>query len=239
MGASVALVDIDWETETPRRFPEKQNFCSRVKDGERGELLQMIDSANTGKSYQGYFGNLKATNGKIMRDVFKKGDAWFRTGDVVRRYAEGFWWFCDRLGDTFRWKSENVSTSEVSEALGMHSSIHEANVYGVELPHHDGRAGCAAIVLDSNVDQTLLDSIAKHVRKSLPRYAVPLFLRVTKENMATGNNKQQKHHLRLQGVDPDKIGATSSDRIFWMKGETYVCFEANDWAQLQSGRAKL
>ena len=239
MGVSVAVVELDWEAETPRRFPEKHDFCSRVETGEPGELLQAIDSANIVKRYQGYLGNPKATNSKIMRNVFKKGDAWFRTGDVVRRDEEGRWWFCDRLGDTFRWKSENVSTSEVSEALGMHPSVHEANVYGVELPYHDGRAGCAAIVLASDVDQNLLDSIAKHVTKSLPRYAVPMFLRVTKGNMATGNNKQQKHHLRLQGVDPDWIGASSSDRMFWMKGGTYVDFKAEDWAELQAGRAKL
>ncbi|KAL8677892.1 MAG: hypothetical protein Q9224_007155, partial [Gallowayella concinna] len=152
----------------------------------------------------------------------------------------GRWWFCDRIGDTFRWKSENVSTAEVSAVLGMHPAVSEANVYGVEVPHHEGRAGCATIKFndDHEISQKLLDGIASHVRQGLPRYAVPLFLRVTKEMQATGNNKQQKHILRSQGVDPMKVRG-SEDHLFWLRGGTYMAFDDDEWKTLEAGRVKL
>jgi hypothetical protein len=135
-----------------------------------------------------------------------------------------------------RWKGENVSTAEVSEILGNHPTVHEANVYGVELPHHDGRAGCAAIVLASEPNETVLNSLAAHALKTLPRYAVPLFLRLMKEVQTTGTNKQQKHVVRSQGVDPQKTG---DDDLFWLKGGTYAKFSRKDWDELNGGRVKL
>ncbi|KAL8919452.1 MAG: hypothetical protein Q9172_004968 [Xanthocarpia lactea] len=235
-----AIVQLDWESELPLRNPENHNLCIRVPRGEPGELLFKIDSAAIGRGYQGYFNNAKASNSKIMRSVLEKDDAYFRTGDVVRWDKEGRWWFCDRIGDTYRWKSENVSTAEVSEVLGMHSAIEEANVYGVELPHHDGRAGCATITFHDGMDQSpkVFDGIASHVKAKLPRYAVPIFLRVTKEMQRTGNNKQQKHLLRSQGVDPGKI-RDSGDQLFWFNGRTYAKFDDNEWKGLEAGQVKL
>ncbi|KAL8948206.1 MAG: hypothetical protein Q9222_005581 [Ikaeria aurantiellina] len=239
--ARAAIVQIDWENEIPFRDPNNNNFCSRVPRGQPGELLFRIDNLDDiSRTFQGYFNNTKATESKVMRSVFVKGDGYFRTGDVVRWDEQGRWWFCDRIGDTFRWKSENVSTAEVSEVLGMHPVISEANVYGVEIPHHEGRAGCAAIVCnDGNgeMDQEALNGVAKHVKEGLPRYAVPLFLRVTKNMEATGNNKQQKHLLRGQGVEPGKIGG--SDRMFWMREGTYKAFTEKDWETLRAGEVKL
>ena len=165
-----------------------------------------------------------------------KGDAYFRTGDVISWDAEGRTYFNDRIGDTFRWKSENVSTNEVSEALGNHPHVHEANVYGVELPHHDGRAGCVAIVLAEKPSEKLLSDLAKHAHKTLPRFAVPLFLRLAKDMQITGTNKQQKHVLRAQGVEPAKTG---EDEMFWLKNGTYVPFTNRDWEELNGGRVKL
>ena len=162
-----------------------------------------------------------------MRDVLKKGDAWFRTGDVVRWDPEGRWWFCDRIGDTYRWKSENISTSEVSEALGTHPAIIDVNVYGVELPGHDGRAGCATTVFNREVDEQLLKDVAAYASQRLPRYAVPHFLRVAREVKATGNNKQQKHVLRTEGVDPERV--SGGDEIFWLRGGRYVRFGKREW----------
>jgi len=163
---------------------------------------------------------------------------WFRTGDVQKWDSEGRWFFSDRIGDTFRWKSENVSTNEVSEVLGTHPHIHEANVYGVEIPHHDGRAGCAAVLFDTTaVTPELLASVAQHASKNLPKYAVPLFLRVVKEVQATGNNKQQKHVLRGQGVEPAKVA--SEDKLYWLRDGTYVPFEVAEWEELSAGRARL
>ena len=235
-----ALVQLDWESELPSRNPDNQNFCTRVPRGEPGELLFKIDAAAIERGYQGYFNNAKASDSKIMRSVFAKDDAYFRTGDVIRQDKEGRWWFCDRIGDTFRWKSENVSTAEVSEVLGMHPAIAEANVYGVELPHHEGRAGCATIMFHDGTEQSqkVFDGIASHVKANLPRYAVPIFLRVTQEMQATGNNKQQKHVLRLQGVDPDKI-RDSGDQLLWFHEGTYTKFDDNEWKRLEAGRVKL
>lgn len=238
LNTQYVIVKLDWVLELPLRSPENNNFCTKVSPGSPGELLCKVDAAQIDKKFQGYFNNAKATNGKVLRDVFAKGDAWFRTGDVVRWDSEGRWYFCDRVGDTFRWKAENISTAEVSEALGTHPAVQEANVYGVEIPHHEGRAGCAAMVLDRDASQTLLDGVATHAKERLPRYAVPLFLRIMSEIQATGNNKQQKHVLRAQGVEPGKVRG-AGDRMFWLREGTYVEFEDRDWEQLQMERLQL
>ena len=234
----VAVVEVDWETEVPRRFPKNHNFCKRVPTGDPGEMLFRIDAADIIKTYQGYLNNNQASNTKILRGVFSAGDAWFRTGDVVRWDDEGRRYFCDRIGDTFRWKSENVSTTEVSEALGMHPAVREANVYGVEIPHHDGRAGCAAVVFSGEITKTLLSDLAAHARARLPKYALPLFLRATDKMEATGNNKQQKHVLKAQGVEPAKVRA-NGDRVFWLQGAAYVEFGDADWEALVASRVHL
>jgi hypothetical protein len=109
-------------------------------------------------------------------------------------------------------------------------------VYGVELPHHDGRAGCVAMTLAEKPSQALMASLAEHAQRTLPRYAVPLFLRLPKEIQMTGTNKQQKHIVRSQGVDPEK---TNGDEFFWLKGGTYVPFKREDWEELRVGRVKL
>lgn len=232
-----AIVAVDWTTESPLRDPQKHNFCQRVKTDEPGELLFKLDPANTHSKFQGYFNNESATDGKILRDVFAKRDTYCRSGDVVRWDSEGRWWFCDRIGDTFRWKSENVSTAEVSGVLGTHPNIHEANVYGVEIPNHDGRAGCAAVLFDTEeVGERLLESVAKHAVGNLPKYAVPIFLRVVREHKTTGNNKQQKAVLRNDGVEPGKV---QGDQVIWLKGGKYVHFSDEDWEDLRLGRVKF
>ena len=146
VGLNVGLVEIDFETDLPFRDP-KTGFCREAKSGEPGEFLFRLPD-DVEKRFQGYYGNRKATSEKVMRNVFRKGDAWFRTGDVMRK-SDGLLYFNDRIGDTFRWKGENVSTAEVSQVIGLHPAVREANVYGVQLPRHDGRIGCAAIVFAS------------------------------------------------------------------------------------------
>lgn len=238
------IVEIDWETEEPRRDPNT-GFCIKVGPGQVGELLNVIDPNDIEAKYQGYLGNEKATASKLLRDVLKPGDAYFRTGDAIRLDAEGNYWFSDRIGDTFRWRSENVSTAEVALVLGAHPAILEANVYGVALPNHDGRAGCAAVMLrdvdtpDSPVPAALLESIATFSRNGLPKYAVPVFLRVVTQVMATGNNKQQKHVLRKEGVDPDLV--SNRDRLFYLppNAPSFVPFAHAEWRQLQAGAIKL
>ena len=145
----------------------------------------------------------------------------------------------------------NRSTSEVGEVLGSHPGIHESNVYGVALPHHDGRAGCAAIVFESQLktlgssreviepSPELLKSVASHSLKNLPKYAVPVFLRITPEMQATGNNKQQKNVLQDEGVDHSKLKKDCNDRLYWLQGGTYVPFLPEDFARLKAGKVRL
>lgn len=137
-------------------------------------------------------------------------------------------------------QGENVSTAEVSEALGSHSALLEANVYGVQLPNHDGRAGCAAIGLTDGkqLDANLGAELATHVRKRLPKYAVPLFLRKMKEIEVTGTLKHQKVSLRNEGVDPSKAG---SDELYWLApgSDSYTPFRKAEWEKLVGGSAKL
>jgi acyl-CoA synthetase (AMP-forming)/AMP-acid ligase II len=245
LGWGLALVEVDHDTELPRRDP-KTGFCRRVAPGEPGELLFKLPASNIESRFQGYYGDKEATNKKIMRDVFKKGDAWFRTGDVLRWDDQNRVYFADRIGDTFRWKSENVATAEVAQVVGLHPAVKEVNVYGVEVPRHEGRAGCAAVVLHDNAlsqkdmlpTEDALKSLAQHVRRGLPKYALPLFLRVLRDGSAhtTGTNKQQKTGLRREGVDPDKTG---KDGLFWLRGDTYVRFGVEDWRALAGGGVKL
>ena len=237
MASKMAIVELDWEVELPIRNPKNNNFCIRTPSNEPGELLYWLDPQDITSKYQGYFGNEKATTSKIMRDVFSKGDAWFRTGDAVRMNSDGQLFFCDRIGDTYRWHSENVSTNEVSEVMGTHPAVFEANVYGVELPHHDGRAGCAAITFNQAPSSQILQDLARYIQARLPKYAVPLFLRLVTEAHTTGNNKQQKHVLRTQGVEPGKLAHGES--LLWLKDGTYETFGDAEWEQLRAGEVKL
>ena len=234
----LAIVEVDWVQEAPLRDPANHNFCRAVPRGEPGELLMVLDAADTKGKFQGYYGNEKATEGKILRDVFRKGDAYFRSGDIVRWDKEGRWWFVDRIGDTFRWRSENVSTAEVGEALGTHPAVAEANVYGVQIPHHDGRAGCAAVELvpaEGEKLGPLMEDLAGYVGERLPKYAVPIFVRVVGDMERTGTNKQQKAGLRAEGVDPGRVGGG----MWWLRGGRYVPFGEREWGELNAGKVKL
>ncbi|KAF4458763.1 FAT1-very long-chain fatty acyl- synthetase [Fusarium albosuccineum] len=239
MSFSVCLVEVDWATDLPRRNP-RTGRCYKARSGEPGEMLFRLPSGDTHGRFQGYYGNKTATEAKILRDVFRKGDAWFRTGDVVRWDSDGRIYFHDRIGDTFRWKGENVSTAEVSDAVCKHPQVKEANVYGVSLPHHDGRAGCAAVYLSSDPTPETMHSLAAHVREALPKFARPLFLRIVTEmggGQITGTNKQQKHALREAGVKPG--GEETLGEVYWLKGESYVPFTDKDWREMEGGRVKL
>jgi len=247
LGSTATVLKMDDDMEAPIRDPTT-GLCVKVKPGDPGELVFKLNEKKIEEGFQGYFGNKQATSKKILRDVLVKGDAFFSTGDVLRNDEEGRWFFCDRIGDTYRWKSENVSTAEVADVLGKLEKISEANVYGVQVPGHDGRAGCAALVLQDDqgaqISNSLLKQLSATALKSLPRYAVPIFIRVlsreTAESNRTGTNKQQKHKFRSEGVDPDVVGA-KGDVLFWLPpGKTdYVPFGAADWRSLSTGQAKL
>nr|POE79393.1 isopenicillin n epimerase component 1 [Quercus suber] len=220
----------------------KTGFARRTPYEQGGEILVKCTSE---KDFVGYWQNPGATDKRFEKDVFQKGDLYYRTGDALRRDADGRWFFLDRLGDTFRWKSENVSTAEVAEALGRFPNLVEANVYGVEIPGHDGRAGCAAIYIRPH-ERAAFDyrRLLAHARQALPRYAVPVFLRVIQSPTPMHNNKQNKVPLRKEGVDPAAIAqgtAGREDLMLWVKpgGNTYEEFKERDWREIAEGKARL
>ncbi|GAB1309860.1 Isopenicillin N epimerase component 1 [Madurella fahalii] len=231
-------VAVDTETGDIARDP-KTGFAYRMPYDVGGEILVRVPFE---RQFPGYWGNPEATEKKFVRDVFQKGDCFYRTGDALRRDGDGRWFFLDRLGDTFRWKGENVSTAEVSEVLGRYPGVLDANVYGVQLPGHDGKAGTAAIYIDPALRDTFdHQDFLRHARTHLPRYAVPLFLRHVEAPSSTHNNKQNKIPLKREGVHPDKV--TPGDKVFWIerhgKGTTYIPFTRQDWEDLHVGKAKL
>lgn len=235
-------VKVDYESGDIWRDPQT-GLGQRMPYEEGGEIIVKIPNK---KAFVGYWRSEEATNKKYASDVFEKGDLWYRTGDALRRTPDGHWLFLDRLGDTFRWKSENVSTAEVAEVLGKYPGIAEANVYGVLVPCHEGRAGCAAIQVDP-VNEGKLDfrDLLRYMREKLPRYAVPVFIRVVKASTHIHNHKQNKVPLRNEGVDPALVGtidpAGKDDVILWVppQRDEYVEFTKQDWQNLRQAKAKL
>ncbi|KAG0204105.1 hypothetical protein BGX28_003866 [Mortierella sp. GBA30] len=227
-GLKIAKFDI----QTEELIRDKNGLCIECKPGEPGELLSLVDPTEPNKDFKGYHQNQAATNKKIVKDVFKVGDMYFRTGDILRRDTDGYFYFGDRVGDTFRWKSENVSTAEVSEVLSQYPDCIEVNIYGVEIPGHDGRAGMAAIVAKKSMDW---DKFATYALKNLPRYSVPIFIRKVPEIELTGTFKQRKVELVSEGMDPRVV----SDEMLWLDGHLYKPFQGAEHQRLINGKAKL
>jgi fatty-acyl-CoA synthase len=192
------VVRFDVESEMPIRNAE--GLCMECAPGEAGEAIGLIVD-EPGRNFEGYTKGAD-TEKKILRDVFRKGDAWFRTGDLMKRDDEDYFYFVDRIGDTFRWKGENVATGEVAEALGVVEGIKEANVYGVHVPGQDGRAGMAALVAVPGFDPATL---APKLAANLPSYARPIFLRLQPDMEITGTFKLRKVDLVSDGFNPETI----------------------------------
>ncbi|TQS37679.1 hypothetical protein Golomagni_01843 [Golovinomyces magnicellulatus] len=235
---TIVPVLIDTVTGDIVRDP-KTGFAYRQPYEKGGEIIVKAVDTNV---FPGYRGDDKATEKKFAHDVFQKGDLWYRTGDALRRTTDGRWFFMDRLGDTYRWKGENVSTAEVAETLGQYPGIVQANVYGISLPNHDGKVGCAAIYIDPKLKDTFdFTDFFRHNHSLLSKHAVPQFLRILKEVSLTHNFKQNKVTLREEGVDPEKVA--SQDEILWIgrekKGLTYIKFNPIDWDNLKHGKSRL
>jgi len=193
----MALVKHDFETEQPMRGDD--GFCVRCAPDEPGEAIGRISDNATSLvgRFEGYLDPV-ASEAKILRDVFVQGDAWYRTGDLMRRDKAGFHYFVDRIGDTFRWKGENVSSDEVAEVVAACAGVTSAVVYGVAIPDHEGRAGMAAIVVNDGFDMAVLEET---LSERLPDYARPVFLRLLAELEVTGTFKPQKQQLVRDGYD--------------------------------------
>ncbi|MBB1609929.1 MULTISPECIES: long-chain-acyl-CoA synthetase [unclassified Pseudomonas] len=197
--ATYAIVRYDLENDRPLR--DAKGFMEKVGKGESGLLISEISDK---WPFDGYTDPAK-TQAVIYRDVFKRGDAWFNTGDLMRDLGFKHTQFVDRLGDTFRWKGENVSTTEVENVLGAFPGVEDAVVYGVEIPGTDGRCGMAALRLAPG---QALDgkALAEHLDRELPAYAVPLFLRLLQQVETTGTFKYKKADLKSAGFDPRQVG---------------------------------
>ncbi len=229
----VALVKFDIHTGAPLRGADGR--CVRCEPNEPGEALgQLSDDAGEPRGrFEGY-ADAEASARKIERNVLAAGDAWYRTGDVMRRDARGFYYFVDRVGDTFRWKGENVSASEVAAVIVSCRGVADTAVYGVAIPGADGRAGMAAVVVDRDFELPRLHS---HLAEQLPDYARPLFVRIVPAIELTSTFKLNKQDLARQGFDP----TLSADEVYFddRRGGAYVRLDAALFERLQEGAVRL
>lgn len=227
-----AIVRIDADSGMPLRNAE--GLCVSCVRGEVGEAIGRIGVADEGGGrFEGYT-DAGETEKKVLRDVLSHGDAWFRTGDLMQLDDKGFFHFVDRIGDTFRWKGENVATSEVNDAVRDFGGVVDATTYGVGIPGSDGRAGMSAIVVNEGFD---LAGLAAHLSARLPDYARPLFVRISRELDATETFKQKKNQLAREGFDPNGI----ADPLFMAepKSGAYVALDAATYAKILDGAIRL
>src|SRR5262245_10479234 len=228
----VALARFDHAAGDIARGPD--GFAVACDPDEPGELLGKVGTEGA-MEYDGYT-DRAATERKLLRNVFAPGDAWFRTGDLLRRDAEGYYYFVDRIGDTFRWKGENVATQEVADVLNGAPGITETTVYGVTIPGEDGRAGMAALVLarDATFDDA---AFYAHAERHLPRYAMPAAVRIVQAVDVTGTLKQRKARF----VEDGFVDASISDPVLVRDdaARRYVPFTPALRQDLREGRLRL
>ena len=231
------IVLVRYDTDADEIVRDANGRCIPVSSGEAGLLLGKINETAV---FEGYT-NAEATEQKVLRNALEEGDAWFNTGDLIREidvgYALGYphYQFVDRVGDTFRWKSENVSTTEVGEIINGHPRVQLCNVYGVAVPNADGRAGMAALTLAQGAGTLDMDDFSAYVNRELPAYARPVFLRIQSEIDLTGTFKMVKGELKREGYNLDAV----ADPLYVMKpaSATYESLDAEFSAKIAAGEA--
>jgi fatty-acyl-CoA synthase len=225
-----AIVKFDTARGEPVR--DGQGFCIRCAADEAGEAIGRIERESPGGRFDGYT-DAQASEKKILRNVFKPGDAWFRTGDLMRKDAQGYFYFVDRIGDTFRWKGENVSTAEVTAAIARCPGVLDATVYGVAVPGADGKAGMAALVVGEGFD---LAALRAHL-ECLPEYARPVFVRIGGELETTATFKHKKDGLAREGYDP----AATDDAIYVSDAarDAYMRIDASLFGCIQTRQIRV
>ncbi|KAK3601065.1 hypothetical protein CHS0354_029291 [Potamilus streckersoni] len=237
MAQEVEFVKYDHHAQTAER--DARGRCIPVEIGEVGLLIVPLIPGKT--AFDGYKGKKESTEKKILRNVFQDGDIYFDTGDLMRVDNNYYLYFNDRVGDTFRWKGENVSTTEVSNVIAELDFIHDANVYGVTIPGCEGRAGMVAIHLKNpdlnRLTPSMLMALSKHCNSALPVYARPRFIRVQKELVLTATFKQQKVELIREGFDVTKI----KDPLYYLNPTTnaYFPFDKTVYYQIISGNVPM
>lgn len=228
-----ALVAFDFDKGEPIR--NENGFCVRCGVGQSGEAIVPVrnDPASAGSRFEGYT-SAAETEKRILRHVFAADDAWVRTGDLMRQDEKGFFYFVDRIGDTFRWKGENVATSEVAQVLCAFESILHVSVYGVAISGTEGRAGMAAIVCEGEPD---LAALHRHVTERLPAYARPLFLRLCPQVDLTGTFKYAKTEFVRQGFNPSQC----ADPLYFDDPQVraYVALDTQMYDRVLTGAFRL
>lgn len=225
-----AVVECDTDSEQPIR--NDKGWMQRVAKGDVGLLLTEVTEM---APFEGYTDDAESSK-KLFQDVFKEGDSYFNTGDLVRAQGMRHIAFVDRLGDTFRWKGENVATTEVEKALNTHDQIAESVVYGVEVTGADGRAGMAAITPQEGGGEIDWDGLARHLKNALPAYAVPVFIRVRSSVEVTGTFKHRKVDLKKQGY-----AETGEEPVYVLlpKAASYTALDEPTWGKIDSGEISL
>ena len=230
---SPVLVKFDPDRDEPAR--NEQGFCTECAVNEPGEALARIlhDPSQVGSRFEGYT-DPGASEKKLQLNVFRPGDTWIRTGDLMRKDSRGYFYFVDRIGDTFRWKGENVATIEVAEVIASFPGVRHAVVYGVKVARAEGRIGMAAMTFDGTPD---LVSLRQHLIGTLPSYARPAFFRILDNCDVTGTFKYSKSGLINQGFNPD----SASDAIYFDNPETQTLQPVDRalFERIQSGQVRL
>ncbi|MFN3535983.1 MAG: long-chain-acyl-CoA synthetase [Brevundimonas sp.] len=225
---NIRLIQYDVEADEPARAANGR--CIECKPGEIGEAIGQI-KADIRHDFSGY-ADKSASKKKILQDVFATGDAWFRTGDLMKQDSDGYFYFIDRIGDTYRWKGENVSTSEVEQRLAEAPGVKEVIAYGVAVPGHDGRAGMITVVPDGRFG---VKKFAAFVNEQLPHFARPVFVRVARELETTGTFKYRKVDLVKDGFDP----AMEDDIHVRDEKGAYTRLKPETYAEIMKGGARL
>jgi len=227
---------VKWDPDAETLIRNKQGRCDRIEEGEEGMLIGNLNSIFNLLGYDGYLIGSSEEDNQLKRatDVFRKGDEWFVTGDVVKLHDDRWVSFVDRAGDTYRWKSENVATKEVEMVLDGCPGVCEVNVYGVKVPGVEGAAGMAAVVIDREWDEK---SVSEYVRSNLPHYAHPVFIRVCTELPKTSTLKHIKYVLRKDGFDPTKI----EDPVYFWDRHTkqYKVLDEDLYTDIVGGNVRL
>jgi fatty-acyl-CoA synthase len=223
----------DLECGLPVR--DAQGFCIPCAPDQVGEALGKVvaDPTSVGSRFDGYSSS-EDTEKRVLRNVFELGDSWIRSGDLMRKDKHGFFYFVDRVGNTFRRKGENVATSEVSTVISEFPGVLHANVYGVAVPGADGRVGMAAVV----ADQTLsLEGLHQHLATRLPPYARPVFLRLRTHADLTGTFKYSTAQLSRQGYDPSAF----DDPLYFDLNDSrsFVPLDQHLYRRIQMGEFRL
>ena len=212
----------------------ERGFLVPAGTNEPGELISLIDETSKFNQYHGY-SDRGASETKVIRNVFKTGDAYFKSGDILRQDEEGYLYFCDRTGDTFRWKGENVSTTEVEGTMQNILGLKDVLVYGVLIPGMDGRVGMA--VINTDEDSIQMPELYLKLSQSLPRYAVPIFIRLTDSVALTSTYKLKKTQVRDEGYDLEQV----SDPLFILHPteKRYIRLTAELVQEIENGNLRL